>query len=272
MDNDELLTIRKFAAIARTFSHKLLHYEKLGLLIPVSRGEDNNYRYYHPDQITQVHFIKCFQELGLSLSRIGDITHALSPALTLDILQEQYDAIEEQMIKLANAKKLLRTLRQSIESCSDIKENEITIQSFPAEAIILGELNDYSNGKTAYDALRSFCASLEQNYPHTSLNYPIWRCFSKEQMRNKDWGLADRFYSYNPDGSDRKPAALYAVGYMRGWYGNGKQLYQRMLDYIDNSEYELCGNTYEEYPLNEICVSDKEQYLIRIMMHVQKKA
>jgi len=43
------------------------------------------------------------------------------------------------------ARKLLFTLLKTIDSAMDVDERKISIVDMPAEAITLGELNDYSN-------------------------------------------------------------------------------------------------------------------------------
>ena len=48
-------------------------------------------------------------------------------------------------------------------------------------------------------------------------------------------------------------------------------MYKRLIDYIDANNYEICGNAYEEYPQNEICVADNTNYLIRVMITVREK-
>jgi len=102
------------------------------------------------------------------------------------------------------------------------------------------------------------------------MNYPVWAMFSEYRIKNRDWKWSDRYYFFNPEGHDKKPAALYAVGYTRGGYGQSHELYTCMLDYIDANGYEICGPAYEEYPLNEICVTDDNNYLMRVMITVCK--
>ena len=64
---------------------------------------------------------------------------------------------------------------------------------------------------------------------------------------------------------------MYAIGYTRGGYGKGRELYERILDYLDKNNFEVCGPAYEEYPLNELCVIDEKNYLMRVMITVREK-
>ncbi len=92
--------------------------------------------------------------------------------------------------------------------------------------------------------------------------------FSEERVKSGDLKWPDRYYFYNPSGEDERPAGLYAVGYTRGGYGQSNGLYQRMADYIKAQGFTICGDSYEEYPLNELSVKDDTNYLIRVLTTV----
>ena len=270
MAGKKLLSIKEFAEFSRTTRDTLLHYDRIGLLPPVSRGE-NNYRYYSRRQLGMINVIRTLQKLGMSLDEIKKFKDQRTPELLNNIFSRQIDKIDSKIEEWVQARKILFTLRQSMYSVSDIDENTITIKFLPAEAIVLGGLNDYSRGRNDYDALLSFYHSISEKYPNLDLNYPVWAVFSKERIENKDWVWPDRYYFYNPEGNDRKPAALYAIGYTRGGYGQSDELYKRLIKYIEQNGFEICGDTYEEYPLNEIYIADDNEYLMRVMITVREK-
>ncbi|MCL2140386.1 MAG: hypothetical protein FWH42_01720 [Dehalococcoidia bacterium] len=112
---------------------------------------------------------------------------------------------------------------------------------------------------------------MAQKYKTLDMNYPVWGVFSEERIKRGDWKWPNKYYFYNPEGRDTRPAALYAVGYTRGRYGQSDALYKRLLSYIDSNGFEICGDAYEEYPLNEVCVSDENNYLMRVMITVRAK-
>ena len=269
MINLHSLSISRFARLSRTTRDTLLHYDKIGLLSPESRG-DNNYRYYSSRQLAIVNLIRTLQGLGMSLSEIRNLRDRQTPSLITDLFALQIEKIDFKIDNWIRARKLLCTLKETIDSTMDIDENSITIQFFPAEAIVLGDINDYSKGRTEYDTLFSFYQAVGEKYPDMDLNYPVWGIFSEERIVRGDWLKPDRYFFYNPEGHDRKPAALYAVGYTRGGYGECEDLYGRMSDYINANGFVVSGNAYEEYPQNEVCVSNPNNYLIRLMISVER--
>lgn len=265
-----LFPISTFAKFARTTRDSLIHYDKIGLLSPIHRGE-NNYRYYSNTQLATTHLIHTFQELGMPLNEIKRLKDNRTPDLVDMLLGNQINQLDNDIEKKVQARKLLQLLKTTIHSQKNINETEITVRFQPVEAIVLGDLNDYSQGRNDYDALYDFYRHCHQSYPHYDMNYPVWGMFEETRIRNRDWVYPDRFYLYYPEGHDKKPAALYAIGYKRGGYGDNHDLYVRLLDYIEENGYEICGPAYEEYPLDEICISDENNYLIRVMITVREK-
>ena len=49
-------------------------------------------------------------------------------------------------------------------------------------------------------------------------------------------------------------------------------LYKHLIDFIEKNGLEICGDAYEEYPLNEICVIEDKDYLMRVMITVREKS
>jgi len=270
MAGSRLLSVGDFAKFSRTTRDTLHHYDKIGLLSPLSRG-GNNYRYYSGRQLAIVNVIRTLQELGLSLSEIKNLKDNRAPENVDEIFMRQIEKIDLKINDWVCARKLLFTLQKSIHSVLNVDEQEITIQFLPAEAIILGDLNDYSRGRNDYDALLSFYHDMSRKFPNLDMNYPVWGYFSEDRIKRGDWIWPDRYYFYNPEGYDKRPASLYAIGYTRNGYGKCGDLYKRIIDYIARNGFEIGGDAFEEYPLNEVCISDDTNYLIRVMITVREK-
>ena len=270
MKGKNVFSITDFAHFARTTRDTLIYYDKIGLLSPISRGE-NNYRFYSSSQLAVVNLIRTFQNLGMPLAEIKALINHRTPEIVSRLMEDQISHIDEHIEEWVRARKLLLTLKDTINGALNADEKAICIEFMPAQAIVLGGLNDYSRGKNAYDALRDFYHDCSEKYPGLDLNYPAWGTFSQERIANRDWVWPDRYYFNNPEGLDKKPAALYAIGYIRGGYGQSASLYERMLDYIHSNGFEICGPTYEEYPLNEISVVEDKDYLMRVMITVRER-
>ena len=268
MKKSDTFSISDFAKFARTTRDTLIYYDKIGLLSPETRG-DNNYRFYSHGQLGVINLIRTLQTLGMPLNDIKRLKNNRTPDLINMELEKQIQLLDAEIDDLGRARDLLNHLRSIIHSNLDVDETAIKVHFQPEEAIVLGAPNDYSGNKNAYDALYNFYINCSKKYPDLDLDYPVWGLFSEDRIRRRDWVWPDRYYFYNPKGHDKRPAALYAIGYTRGGYGHSHELYARMLDYIETNGLEICGPAYEEYPLNEICVLDAKDYLMRIMITVK---
>jgi DNA-binding transcriptional MerR regulator/effector-binding domain-containing protein len=261
-----------FAKITRTTADTLYYYDKIGLLSPVSRGT-NRYRYYSIEQLAVCNTIRILHKLGVPLTEIIRIKEERTPELAREILMRQIDDLQEKKENIKKSEKLLSTLMQTIASGLDVKPETVSIEYVPAAQIILGEPNDYSGGRTDYGALMDFYVAMREN-PVVSddvLQYPVWGTYSTERVKSGDLKYPDRYYFYYPDGKDQRPGSLYAVGYTRAGYGQNEELYKRMISYIAQHNFEICGDAYEEYPLNEICTPNHSNYLMRLMITVREK-
>ncbi|MDR0874582.1 MAG: MerR family transcriptional regulator [Clostridiales Family XIII bacterium] len=264
------LSISEMASLARVTRDTLIHYDKIGLVRPVARGE-NNYRYYSDEQLALVNIIHTFQSLGMSLKEINEIAQNRTPESIVMALSEQTQHIDNNIEDLIKARKLLMTLKTTIEDAAGIDERAIGVCMQGAESIFLGPQNDYSNGRTVQDNLINFYRYCQKSENDIDLNYSAWGIFSAQRIRQGDWNGPDYFYFNNPYASDTKPGGLYVTGYIRSGYGKNDKLYRRLIAYINEHDLEICGPAYESYILNEISIRDPNNYLMRISIRIKQK-
>ncbi len=265
------MNANKVAALTGLSIRALHHYDALGLLSP-ARGE-NGYRFYSIKQLAICNTIRILHQLHVPLVEIKQLLEQRTPKLAEDVLVNQIGDFGEKQSHLAQAQALLHTTLRSIRSGMSAEEGEIKIENMPAERIMMGDVNDYSDGRTDYDALYTFYETMSERYSLSEYDicFPVWGMISEERIKTGNWGYPERFYFFNPNGNDQRPGATYAVSHTRSGYGGGRDVFSRMLSYIEQNGYEVCGNAYEEYPLNEVGVLDESDYLMRIMIMVRKR-
>ncbi|MDR2131772.1 MAG: MerR family transcriptional regulator [Clostridiales Family XIII bacterium] len=269
MNDEGLISIGEMARYARISRPALIHYDHLGLITPVKRGE-NNYRFYSSRQLQSVRLVATLQDIGMPLKDIAKLLRHRTPENILSMIDE-YDArVERRMEKLQRTRALMRTLREAITEGIAAKEDRIETVRMREESLLLGPQIDYSDGKTIEEAMLEFYAFCLSRDDSLDLNYPVWGVFSERRIKNRDWNRPDRFYFRMPGAPDTKPEGLYLVGYARGYYGGGDALYRRMMAHMEENGLEICGPAYETYPLNEISVADSNNYLIRVSISVRR--
>lgn len=117
--NIEKLTIGKIAREASVNVETVRYYQRIGLVTePVKPMY--GFRYYPPETIERIRFIKRAQQLGFSLKDIEDLL-ALGDGHCKDVeklAQEKHDQILVQIKDLTRLKKVLGTL---IKDCQENK-------------------------------------------------------------------------------------------------------------------------------------------------------
>lgn len=113
---DDFYTIGKMAILSDVSVDQLRNYDKLGLLSPDVRG-DNNYRYYSEKQLEDILIIKELKNIGVPLKTIKDvigkgdletIRQTLEETMLIKReaiynLQKQYDALTDALIGIERA-------------------------------------------------------------------------------------------------------------------------------------------------------------------------
>lgn len=131
---DGQLTIGKLAKQAGVTTKAIRHYEKIGLLPPVKRG-DNRYRYYDENHIYQLRFIRRAQKLGLTLTEIGELMD-LARDVRCNELRASLDKIFSRKIREYKLKiAALQTFRNHLQ----VEEGACVCHSFVPDCGCLPE-------------------------------------------------------------------------------------------------------------------------------------
>jgi DNA-binding transcriptional MerR regulator len=200
------LTISELARLARTTRDTLLFYDRIGLLVPESRGA-NHYRYYSERELLKINFIRTFKSLGMSLKEIRKLLENRTPESVLMSLREQMAVIRERQIQLRQTYLLLENLQGTIEYALDLDENVITTQWCDEKPIIIAPKNDYSHGRMLWDNILDSYQFFQELVTPLEMNYPVWSIYEKESVKNRRWGFPDRFYMNNPSARCRAKSA-----------------------------------------------------------------
>ncbi|MDR1245568.1 MAG: MerR family transcriptional regulator [Clostridiales Family XIII bacterium] len=267
MYSEGLISVGEMARYARISRSALIHYDHLNLISPVKRG-DNNYRLYSSRQLQSIRLVATLQTIGMPLKEISKLVQNRTPESLLELIEKHESHLEQNIAELRRTQTLMKTLKEVITEGLEADEGRMEVRRVKEESLLLGPQIDYSGGKTVEEAMLEFYEFCRTHDASLDLNYPVWGVFSERRIKNRDWYLPDHFYFKMPNAPDKKPEGLYLVAYTRGYYGNSDALYRRMMAYIEENNIEICGPTYETYPLNEISIADTNNYLMRISISV----
>lgn len=265
MDKSKLLTISEFAALSGIKRANLIYYDEIEVLKPVYRGK-NNYRLYSYMQLDLAYVILSLRNMGISLDEIKEYAQGRSPNKALELFSKHIQTVDHEIEKLQWIKEIMSQYIAKISTCKDIASPKIELVQLEKETICLGPAIDEVDAKL--ESMLDFVMLCHGN--GIDLVNHTGKLFTQQSMQNKKWSTPDRFYIRTSNGNYQTEKGLYLVLYDRSDDLNKDVLYEKLLNYIKENNLEICGNTYEEYPLDEISINNPNDYLIKIFTKVRQ--
>ncbi|CZT55429.1 MerR family transcriptional regulator [Solibaculum mannosilyticum] len=274
----EWLTIGQMAKLNGVSQQTLRFYDKMGLLSPVYRGEDNQYRYYNIRQSAVLDIIQYMKSLGISLK---DIKHQLD-SQDLDYIEK---ALRQKQRQIDEEIRDLKFQRRAIERTVESFER---YRSAPPDGSILMEyigkrqmyridagINFYDHDLETYEEM---LRQLRERLMADRLPQ-IYFCNAGTILR-RDRLLKGDFYStevfvfvdqeFVPETHmETVPAGNYLCIYCDNFYKE-KEYVQRLMGYINNQGYQVCGDYLCE-AIAEIPMVERQQRGMFLRLQVPVK-
>ncbi|MDR0469644.1 MAG: MerR family transcriptional regulator [Peptococcaceae bacterium] len=269
MYEPKLLTIKEFSNFARVPQSTLRFYDEIELLTPILRGDENNYRYYSPQQLKALNFIEVLIDLGIPLATIKDMVKERTPESMIDLLNRQETILDRKLNELRLAYSIIHAFRTNIQTGLLGPGDDVREESLDELHFVLGQENDFKRNVDEDAMFRQFC-DMASEY-RINLRYPIGRYHNDMESFIDKPNWPDKYFSLDPIGNCVRSAGKFLVGYRRGYEGDFGDLPQKMAEYADYHHLLFKGPVFIVYLLNEICLKDPSQYLACISVNVSKK-
>lgn len=265
----EFLSVTEFSKLSGIENSTLRYWDEIGLFSPVKRDPDNNYRYYSPMQVITVNFISVLSGVAIPLKVISEMEGQRTPENIIDLIEAQEVQLDVEMRRLRECYSVIHTRRELIKLGLKADPSQITVAKLPEKRLIFGPPAGFRDNEPFYEPFMRFCNTAEEM--RINLNYPIGGYQERFDTFVKTPGKPDRFYSLDAAGNARQEAGLYMVGYARGYYGEFGDLPDRMAAYAREKDLKVTGPVYHIYLLDETCIQDPSQYLVRTSVRVLGK-
>lgn len=268
----------KIGEISRLYgigTDSLRYYEKLGILKP--RRNENGYREYGLKDIYKLNIIRDLRKLDFSMAQIKEYMDGQSVDNTIALLAQEREWILKETEALTLRERILgeriATLRRCCaEVCGEFRVRKL--EERPCliihEAIERDEEMDFVIKKLHRrheDKIRDFG------------NLPIGAYVSMEDFRR---GRGNVFRSVfflleagEKDFDDSLPAGEYISHCYRGSYRQSPEAVGALLRYAENSGWEVMGDPFEIYRIDNRDTIREEEFLTEIQVRVapgRKKA
>ena len=259
----KLLSIKRFSEMSGLEQSTLRYWDEIGLFRPAYRNTENGYRYYSPEQVIMINFIKVLSNLHVPLKTIAEISKHRSPETVLRLLDQQEVILDEQLNRLYTSYSTIHTLRDLIRQGLDVTDfKQISVQSLEEMPISLGPQNKAGEDLNFYQGFVRYCQYAKEN--RINLNNPIGGYYESLERFLEKPGVPSRFFSVDPGGQDLRAAGSYLIGYAQGHYGQLHDAAQRLGEYAGSQQLGARGPVYVLYLRDEISEKDTASYLAQV--------
>ncbi len=272
----KIYQINEFAALCGVTKHTLYHYDDIGLLKPCLIHE-NGYRYYSIEQVYKFQIISILKKAGTPLKEIKTYLKHQSPDIFLDVLNNKLLDLEKEAMEINRMCGLLSDTIEVIKQSANIEIGKIQISHCEEEYLIATPIE--SSSAVSADE-KEMLKSISKHIQYCAENSLSSNLHIGEIVlqKNIEAGIFTESYYYNRikhKAHDKhlfiKPAGLYATLFHRGSYESLYTAYQNVVSSIEELDYSICGNIYEEDVINYFSEQNPERFILKISLHIKQK-
>ncbi len=269
---NEYLTIGEFSKLCGVSRKTLIFYDNIGIFSPEYKNE-KNYRYYRLNQFDAFSILTDLRDIGMSLNDIKNYLNKKSPENYLNMLKQENYKIKKRINKL---KRISNNIENKIEvaysGINATKNEGVYIKKFDEEYLIVSDLHNSSQETVMIDIIKflNYCNENDIDY-----GYPIGAMLSKESIENRVYKKILKLFVKSDHklkdcNMHIKKEGLYACIIHKGSYEKTYESYEKLLQYIHDSGYEIEGGSYENTLLDFFAVKSEGEYLTEISIPIKK--
>ncbi|GGG24473.1 multidrug-efflux transporter 2 regulator [Lysinibacillus alkalisoli] len=267
-------TTGEFAQACGVKKQTLFHYDAIGLLKPEHKNA-NGYRYYGIQQTELFSVIDMLKDIGMSLYEIKDFLHFKSPEEAIELLTEKQQAMHEKIANMQRTVQIIENKRLQIEASLHLDFSTFSIEQLPEEYYVLSENILNCSDKAFAKHIMAFIRYTRKK--SLDIGHPIGGLIKPAQLSRADYWNYAHFYMRIAKPTTTltalhiREAGCFAVGYHQGSFRNIHDTYKQLKAWIHAEKYVICGNSYEEFVVDEVSVTGEENYVTKIMIQVKQQ-
>lgn len=260
MNQKKQLSILEFSRLTGISRDNLRFYDRIGLLCPEQRGE-NNYRYYARHQLNSAYLIGSLRLLEVGLEDIRHYSAGRTPERMLALFARQEERIQAEIARLRETSEIMKLRASLAREALAHADGEVLVEERPRERIFLCPpppegMSDEESESFAYEYAAG--KGIHAGYPAGVLATP------------SGGGWAYRFYfkTGGRRGNAWKPAGRYAVAYGRSIPDDFERAWAGLHAFPASRSLRPTGSAYGELLLDELSVQDTGDYFGRLEVPV----
>ena len=264
-----LYKIGMFAAMNHITVKTLRFYEEQGLLTPAYVDEESGYRYYTMNQMAIIHQITAWKQAGFTIEDIKKIQRGADEEKLLQYKKTQL------LKQIAELTKQLAIIDGYLLDRESLLDTPVLMKTIPAVVVasMKRRINSYDD---LFTVMPQMGAEMERLGCECAL--PEY-CFTQYlEVGSKDEQiLIEACEAVTEKKVDSKmvifkelPEITAACIYHKGSYDRFSQTYAKILKFIEDNDYEICGNIRENYIDGAWNKETEEEWLSEIQIPIKK--
>lgn len=249
----------------------LRYYEKLGVLVP--RRDTNGYRLYGLKDLYKLNVIRDLRQLDFTMQQIKDYLDHQSIDNTLRLLHQEEDLIREQIKSLQTKQRIIQDRLNVLTTARHMTTGEYLIKSFQQRPclqlntrITRDEEMDFAI-KKLHNKHEGKIRDLGNQLYGASISVEDLYKGNKDIIHSVFFILDDEEADYD----DVLPAGDYLSLYYRGDYRQSPDRIMDILSYAQERGYQLLGDPFEIYEIDNRDTMNSEEYLTEIQVRIKVK-
>lgn len=244
------LTIGQMAKLNNVTEQTLRLYDKMGLLVPDSRDDENGYRFYDIKQSAQLDMIQYMKSLGMKLKDIKEQFDNMHIPNIKNILRQKENQIEDEIEKLKYQRRAVERTIESLERYESAPQDGTILLEYIERRMMYyidSKINIYDYDIDTYEKiLRDFKESLIADHLPQ-----IYFCNAGTILRQENL-IQHRFISTevfvfvdNDFVADELITKIPANNYLCIYcdsFQKEREYAERLLEQIENKGYQINGD------------------------------
>lgn len=259
----------------------LRYYDEIQLLVPKVRKETSKYRYYSKEQLIIAIMIRQLRSLGFNLKDIKEMIQDNNVDSYMSSIHVRLKEIDDEMAKLEKKRRenehlLLRFAEGKGYASEQMTMDEYKIENIPEINVIASRsvIKSYRNEEISLE--RWISISEEALVHNLEIAGPVYVTFFTEifgQFFVKDCDIEFAVQVMEDQTVNRDihkfGGFTAATAVHRGNYADIFKTYIALKRWIDDNNYEICGNATEQFLISPLDTTNIEEHITKIIVPVK---
>lgn len=247
----------------------LRYYERLGILQP--RRDTNGYRLYSLKEIYKLNIIRDLRTLDFSMKQIKEYLDHQSIGNTLDLLNKEQEFIHGQIATLRKREMILQKRIEDLHAAASIVPGGFSVLTLPQRPCV--RLNETITRDEEMDLL---IKRIHSRYESKILDLGTQSIGASIAREDIEAGKRNVYYSVFfileqavEECDFLIPHGVYISCFYRGGYLQNLDRIQEAFTYAAENGYEVIGDPFELYRVDNRDTVDEKEFLTEIQVPVQ---